>query len=297
MDNEYQEFTGKTLEDAVIEAATKIGTTTSNLQYEVVTRGTSGFLGIGAKPFVIKAKGKKSIDEEIDQILSGNVPEKKVEKKTEKSEEKASKKKFEETPDFEDSFEEKKKDFVPADPAIAGEAKEYLEKILNAMEVENTITSVLEENNVLSMDVEGPDMGLIIGKRGQTLDSLQYLVSLYVNKKSEGYVRVKLDTENYRDRRKETLETLAKNISYKVKRTRRPYKLEPMNPYERRIIHSALQGDKFVTTKSEGEEPYRRVVVFPKKYNGGNRRYGHGGYSHGGYTNRYDDSEKTTSEE
>ena len=165
------------------------------------------------------------------------------------------------------------------------------------MEVENTITSVLEENNVLSMDVEGPDMGLIIGKRGQTLDSLQYLVSLYVNKKSEGYVRVKLDTENYRDRRKETLETLAKNISYKVKRTRRPYKLEPMNPYERRIIHSALQGDKFVTTKSEGEEPYRRVVVFPKKSNGGNRRYGHGGYSHGGYTNRYDDSEKTTSEE
>lgn len=297
MDNEYQEFTGKTLEDAVIEAATKIGTTTSNLQYEVVTRGTSGFLGIGAKPFVIKAKGKNSIDEEIDQILSGNVPEKKVEKKTEKSEEKASKKKFEETPDFGDSFEEKKKDFVPADPAIAGEAKEYLEKILNAMEVENTITSVLEENNVLSMDVEGPDMGLIIGKRGQTLDSLQYLVSLYVNKKSEGYVRVKLDTENYRDRRKETLETLAKNISYKVKRTRRPYKLEPMNPYERRIIHSALQGDKFVTTKSEGEEPYRRVVVFPKKSNGGNRRYGHGGYSHGGYTNRYDDSEKTTSEE
>lgn len=297
MDNEYQEFTGKTLEDAVIEAATKIGTTTSNLQYEVVTRGTSGFLGIGAKPFVIKAKGKKSIDEEIDQILSGNVPEKKIEKKTEKSEEKASKKKFEETPDFEDSFEEKKKDFVPADPAIAGEAKEYLEKILNAMEVENTITSVLEENNVLSMDVEGPDMGLIIGKRGQTLDSLQYLVSLYVNKKSEGYVRVKLDTENYRDRRKETLETLAKNISYKVKRTRRPYKLEPMNPYERRIIHSALQGDKFVTTKSEGEEPYRRVVVFPKKYNGGNRKYGHGGYSHGGYTNHYDDSEKTTSEE
>lgn len=297
MDNEYQEFTGKTLEDAVIEAATKIGTTTSNLQYEVVTRGTSGFLGIGAKPFVIKAKGKKSIDEEIDQILSGNVPEKKVEKKTEKSEEKASKKNFEETPDFEDSFEEKKKDFVPADPAIAGEAKEYLEKILNAMEVENIITSVLEENNVLSMDVEGPDMGLIIGKRGQTLDSLQYLVSLYVNKKSEGYVRVKLDTENYRDRRKETLETLAKNISYKVKRTRRPYKLEPMNPYERRIIHSALQGDKFVTTKSEGEEPYRRVVVFPKKYNGGNRKYGHGGYSHGGYTNHYDDSEKTTSEE
>ena len=123
-----------------------------------------------------------------------------------------------------------------------------------------------EEECEMNIDLSGEDMGILIGKRGQTLDSLQYLVSLVVNKKSENYVRVKLDTENYRERRKETLETLAKNIAYKVKRTKRPVSLEPMNPYERRVIHSALQNDKYVTTHSEGDEPFRRVVVTLKKY-------------------------------
>ena len=108
-------------------------------------------------------------------------------------------------------------------------------------------------------------MGVLIGKRGQTLDSLQYLVSLVVNKDSEDYIRVKLDTENYRERRKETLEHLAKNIAYKVKRTKKSVSLEPMNPYERRVIHSTLQNDKYVCTKSEGEEPFRHVVIMLKK--------------------------------
>ena len=117
------------------------------------------------------------------------------------------------------------------------------------------------ENNEMNIDLSGDDMGVLIGKRGQTLDSLQYLVSLVVNKGNEDYIRVKVDTENYRERRKSTLENLAKNMAYKVKRTRRPLHLEPMNPYERRIIHSALQNDKFVTTHSEGEEPYRHVVI------------------------------------
>ena len=121
------------------------------------------------------------------------------------------------------------------------------------------------EEGELLVSMAGDDMGILIGKRGQTLDSLQYLVSLVVNKETEGYLRVKLDTENYRERRKETLETLAKNISYKVKRTKRPVSLEPMNPYERRVIHSTLQNDKFVTTHSEGDEPYRHVVVTLKK--------------------------------
>ena len=122
-----------------------------------------------------------------------------------------------------------------------------------------------EEEKEMDVNLTGEEMGLLIGKRGQTLDSLQYLVSLVVNKESEDYLRVKLDTENYRERRKETLETLAKNIAYKVKRTRRPVSLEPMNPYERRIIHSALQNDKYVFTKSEGEEPFRHVVIALKK--------------------------------
>ena len=123
-----------------------------------------------------------------------------------------------------------------------------------------------ENDNSMNVDLSGDDMGVLIGKRGQTLDSLQYLVSLVVNKNTENYIRVKVDTENYRQRRKETLENLAKNISYKVKRTKRPVSLEPMNPYERRIIHSALQNDKYVTTHSEGDEPFRHVVVVLKKY-------------------------------
>ena len=117
----------------------------------------------------------------------------------------------------------------------------------------------------MDINLEGSEMGILIGKRGQTLDALQYLISLFVNKESEAYVRVKLDTENYRARRKDTLENLAKNIAFKVKRSRRSVTLEPMNPYERRIIHSALQNDKYVATRSEGEEPYRKVVVYLKK--------------------------------
>ena len=108
-------------------------------------------------------------------------------------------------------------------------------------------------------------MGLLIGKRGQTLDSIQYLTSLVINKGKEKYVRIKVDTENYRQRRKDTLESLAKNIAYKVKRTKRPVSLEPMNPFERRVIHSTLQNDKYVSTHSEGEEPHRHVVVTLKK--------------------------------
>ena len=142
--------------------------------------------------------------------------------------------------------------------------KEFLSKVFDAMNLKVKINVTVDEESV-DIDLVGDDMGVLIGKRGQTLDSLQYLVSLVVNKKSDKYLRVKLDTENYRERRKETLENLAKNIAFKVKRTKRPVSLEPMNPYERRVIHSALQNDRYVTTKSEGEEPYRHVVVVLKK--------------------------------
>lgn len=145
-------------------------------------------------------------------------------------------------------------------------AIEFLKKVFAAMDIVVKMDiNVDEENGMVNIDLLGDDMGVLIGKRGQTLDSLQYLVSLVINKNSEKYLRVKLDTENYRERRKATLENLAKNIAYKVKRTKKAVALEPMNPYERRIIHSALQGDKFVTTKSEGEEPFRHVVVVIKK--------------------------------
>ena len=150
--------------------------------------------------------------------------------------------------------------------SVEDQAKKFLQDVFQAMNMVVVIDAKFDEaENTLDVELSGDEMGVLIGKRGQTLDSLQYLISLVVNKETDEYIRVKVDTENYRQRRKETLENLAKNISYRVKRTKRPVSLEPMNPYERRIIHSALQNDRFVTTHSEGEEPYRRVVVTLKR--------------------------------
>lgn len=145
-------------------------------------------------------------------------------------------------------------------------AKNFLNEVFAAMNMEVTVNVEFDEKEGnMDIDLSGEEMGVLIGKRGQTLDSLQYIVNLVVNKESDDYIRVKLDTENYRQRRRETLENLAKNIAYKVKKTKRPVSLEPMNPYERRIIHSALQGDKLVSTHSEGDEPFRKVVVTLKR--------------------------------
>lgn len=207
---EYIEVTAKTVNDAITEACQKLVVTSDKLDYIVVEEGSSGFLGIGSKPAVIKARVKCS-----------SIPER---------------------------------------------AKEFLDEVFNAMNMVVTLdVKYDEENKNLNIDLSGDEMGILIGKRGQTLDSLQYLVSLVVNKDSEEYIRVKVDTEDYRKRRKETLENLAKNIAYKVKRTKSSVSLEPMNPYERRVIHSALQNDRYVTTHSEGEEPFRRVVVTLKR--------------------------------
>ena len=145
-------------------------------------------------------------------------------------------------------------------------AREFLNNVFAAMKLEvEILIKVNDSDRVIEIELKGDDMGILIGKRGQTLDSLQQLTNLAVNKKSDVYYRVKMDTEDYRKRRKETLENLAKNIAYKVKRTKHPVSLEPMNPFERRVIHSALQNDRYVTTHSEGEEPYRHVVVTLKK--------------------------------
>lgn len=158
--------------------------------------------------------------------------------------------------------------------SVEDKAKDFLKDVFAAMDM-TVVCDVKYDEAESTMDVElsGDEMGILIGKRGQTLDSLQYLVSLVVNKDVENYIRVKVDTENYRKRRKDTLENLAKNISYKVKRTKRPVSLEPMNPYERRIIHSALQNDRYVTTYSEGEEPFRHVVVVLKRYEKSDRKF------------------------
>ena len=202
--------TAKTVEEAVTKALIELEITSDKLEYEVIEKGSAGFLGIGSKPAVIQAKKKETLEDR---------------------------------------------------------AVEFLTQIFDAMSM--TLQIDLEykaEEKELCINLSGGDMGILIGKRGQTLDSLQYLVSLMVNKANAGdYIRVKLDTENYRERRKETLETLAKNIAYKVKRTKRSVSLEPMNPYERRIIHAALQNDRYVVTRSDGEEPFRHVIISLKR--------------------------------
>jgi len=206
---DYVEFSGKSVDEAITEACTSLGVESSKLDYEVVEKGSNGFLGIGSRPAVIKARKKETVKYAVVTFLND---------------------------------------------------------VFKAMEVEVDIdVDYDEENHNMNIELKGNDMGILIGKRGQTLDSIQYLVSLVANRESDEYVRVKVDTENYRRRRKETLENLARNIAYKVKRTRKTVFLEPMNPYERRVIHSALQNDKYVETHSEGEEPYRKVVVTLKR--------------------------------
>jgi spoIIIJ-associated protein len=206
---EFIEISAKNVDDAITQATVQLGITSDQLEYEVLDKGSTGFLGIGSKNAVIKARKKFSIDENVVEFLSS---------------------------------------------------------IFEAMKMEvEILVAVNEEEHIIEVELKGDDMGILIGKRGQTLDSLQYLTNLAINKHSDEYYKVKIDTEDYRKRRKETLENLAKNIAYKVKRTKRPVSLEPMNPFERRIIHSALQNDRYVTTHSEGDEPYRHVVVTLKK--------------------------------
>ena len=243
----------KTVEDALTEASIELGLASTEIDYEVIEKGSAGFLGIGAKQAVITAW--KKVEEKP-----------KKEKKTEKKIEKKVEEKPVEIKEVKEATEEievpeKEEKLAEVEPQTKEACEKFLKDVLKSMDMEVTLTSEIDEDGALSITMEGENMGILIGKRGQTLDSLQYLTNRVANKMQEGYVRVKLDTENYRERRKETLENLAKNIAHKVKRTKRAVSLEPMNPYERRIIHSALQADKYISTHSEGEEPYRRVVV------------------------------------
>jgi spoIIIJ-associated protein len=276
----------KTVDDAITEALIQLGVTSDKLEYEVIEKGSAGFLGIGMKQAVIEARRKpEEAAEEPDITFDFSLDEKKEPKKEIKKDTKKEKKdvkaqtevqketvkeKAEERKNSETEETEKapaKREIVTV--RVTEEAKSavegFLADTLKAMGMEVELTSVIEEDGSLTVDMKGENMGILIGKRGQTLDSLQYLANRVANKHQDGYVRVKLDTENYRARREETLKHLAKNIAHKVKRNRRPVALEPMNPYERRIIHSALQSDPYVTTHSEGEEPYRKVVVTLKR--------------------------------
>ena len=263
---EYITVSAKTLDDAITEALVQLGVTSDKLDYEVIEKGSAGFLGIGMKQAVIKARKKEEPKEEpvVEEVKAEPKKEHKEPKREHKKDFKKElkKEKSEEIKKEINPEQKKETELAKVKEETIAACEKFVKDVLNAMDMEDAkVTSKIDEEGALSIDVEGSNMGILIGKRGQTLDSLQYLTNRVANKMQEGYVRVKLDTEDYRRRRKETLENLAKNIASKVKRTRRAVSLEPMNPYERRIIHSALQADPAVSTHSEGEEPYRRVVV------------------------------------
>ena len=315
----FMEVSAKTVDDAITKACIELGLSSDQLDIQVISEGSSGFLGIGSKPAVIQVRrkeekeaGKKSgkvpenhgseikaepvrsadsaaqaepakngekpvrAEKTSDQRMTSGEKSGKSgeERKAAQPAESSDTEKAEKEPGHEKPAETKTPDKkeVPVERTaeeivtMKASASKFLDGIFKAMELPVNITiEYNQEEGSLDIDFEGDDMGILIGKRGQTLDSLQYLVSLVVNKDQKNYVRVKLDTEDYRRRRKETLENLANNIANKGRRSHHAVSLEAMNPYERRIIHSALQNNKYVETHSEGNEPYRHVVVTSKK--------------------------------
>ena len=302
MSNEWIEISAKTVDDAINEGLARLGTTSDKMEVDVIERESSGFLGLFGKhdaKIRVRLKEvkpapvpeKKTIKEEKTDFVKSNV-ETKPEEKPVADIQRKPKKKFDEI---------EKNEPVSADrqEKAKTDAVKFLTDVFKAMKLEAVVNVEFDTaENELSIDVKAEDMGVLIGKRGQTLDSLQYIVSLAINKDSNEYVKVKLDSENYRIRRKETLENLAKNIASKVKRTGRQVSLEPMNSFERRIIHSALQGDPDCETFSEGNDPYRKVVVKPKnegrgyynnRYNKGygKKPYGRKPYHKNGYNKKY----------
>ena len=281
----------KTLDDAITEALIQLGVTSDRLEYNVIEKGSAGFLGIGMKQAVIEAWKKEDKEEEeflkaVEETIRENPVKEYFAKEDNVKEDDVKEHQAEEAAKKEEAVREEKTEKEEASAnakeeksePVSVKEKELLAKVedetiryveqfvkdtLKAMDMDVEITSSIDKDGALYVDMKGENMGILIGKRGQTLDSLQYLANRVANKHQSGYVRVKLDTENYRARREETLKHLAKNIAHKVKRNRRPVILEPMNPYERRIIHAALQDFNGVTTYSTGTEPGRRVVIAP----------------------------------
>ena len=261
-------FNGKTESDAVMNAAMELGIPSTDLKYTVIDPGSNGFLGLFKKPVIIEIKEEEKEAEVKPQVIEEK-PKKKIEKKPVKKADEKPNRQPKKSPKVKEEVpvKEPKKNKAPENiDQIIKDTEKYLDEVLRAMGLDPKLNLYYNRrDNVLNINVSGEKMGALIGKHGQTLDALQYLISLYVNKESDSFVKIKLDTENYRERRQQTLEKLAGSIAYKVKKNKKPIYLEPMNPNERRIIHSALQRDPEVITKSEGKDPYRKVVVMLKK--------------------------------
>ena len=282
-------ITARDYDEAVTKALIELATGSDNLDIEVVDKGSKGFLGIGSRPCVIYVSKKQDKDlllyeedKDFKTDYSQNIFENK-EKSNKENKYKVQTKSFDtekskpvekvrdegfvhETDSVKLPRKQRKVYSEEEAEAIIEDMRDFISKLFEKMEINvNMDTEFNHRDNEISVFFSSDDdIGLIIGKRGQTLDAIQYIVSLVVNKNTESYIRIKMDTENYRERRKENLEVLAKNVASKVKKFKKPISLEPMNPYERRIIHSVLQSDSFVSTRSDGDEPFRYITVIPR---------------------------------
>ncbi len=277
---DYIKISAKSLEECITEACIQLSVTSDNLEYEVIQEAKTMLFGLKSQDEIIRAwvKGtnseateeiseKASLEEQVDNIIkeTSSKNENKKNAAPKNSKKSHTSEKVEKNVAEVENKEVKEPVYV-YDHEFINKAKEFSANVFESMHMKVAVDAKYNETDkVLEVELSGDEMGVLIGKRGQTLDSIQYLISLVVNRGSEDYIHVKVDTENYRSRRKATLENLAKNVAYKVRKNRSAVSLEPMNPYERRIIHSALQADKYVTTHSEGEEPFRRVVITLKK--------------------------------
>ena len=282
-------ITARDYDEAVTKALIELATGSDNLDIEVVDKGSKGFLGIGSRPCVIYVSKKQDKDlllyeedKDFKTDYSQNIFENK-EKSNKENKYKVQTKSFDtekskpvekvrdegfvhETDSVKLPRKQRKVYSEEEAEAIIEDMRDFISKLFEKMEINVNMDTEFnyKENEISVFFSSDEDIGLIIGKRGQTLDAIQYIVSLVVNKNTESYIRIKMDTENYRERRKENLEVLAKNVASKVKKFKKPISLEPMNPYERRIIHSVLQSDNFVSTRSDGDEPFRYITVIPR---------------------------------
>ena len=260
------EKVAKTVDDAITEALIELGASTDEVEIEVISKGSKGLLGFGVKDAKVKVTLKQvETNEEIEikeiKEIKEIMPDKVSINEVIEAEESDESIRLE--GDSEDTVIASREEIE----AVIKNAEDFLNKLLNEMHIECTIKSEIVNNNRISICLQGNSMGIIIGKRGETLDAIQYLVNIVANKERKEYIKIMLDTENYRARREETLRRLAFKLSKKVQKSRKPIILEPMNPYDRRIIHSALQYSKFVKTHSEGKEPFRKVVITPNYHN------------------------------
>ena len=255
---EFIDVSAKTIEDAIAKGVAQLAAEGQELvETKVLEQPSNGFLGIGRKPAVVRLFFTAVAKAEEQSVAVASEPVATSETEVQDTAVAASEGTVEEKPSKKELSKEDQQE-------IAEKGKQFLDDMFTQMGLTVVIEKMMTKDKI-TFQVHGEDLGILIGKHGQTLDAIQYLTNLVAHKDVSGHCHIVVDVENYRSRREETLVNLAKRLASKVKRNRQKVSLEPMNAFERKIIHTALQGDKNVVTNSEGDEPFRHVVITYKK--------------------------------